>query len=540
MKQKVWAAAEIYRLDSTQTSAKSYVDDYYPSNWSGLFFDPLHYDTHAAVTYIQTPGATAAVVTNMRGGVSAQVDYLFSNDDLYRNGMPDWSYFWGSNQQRAATGLLMLQAAKLGETGSHSTQETTDKALEYLHFFHGQNAMSMVYLTNMAALGGEHSSFQFYHAWFGDSNITSSEDNYIGPPASVNEPAYPYFRDPNNPALPGVDNHGVSDDETSLYGPPPGFVPGGPNKNYGGNASPPLGAIYYNRFYRDWNDQTADWMSMTWEITENSIGYQGPYVALGAYFMAPPVANCTADPDCDDGLFCNGAETCSAGSCLGGSDPCPGQACDEDGDVCTVLPCDNDGTCEAGEDCNTCPGDCVSGGGGGCGNGVCEPALGEDCTNCNDCRGKTNGAAKKQFCCGTGSDPCGDSRCTSDGFACDAGPVGVFCCGDAVCDADESCGNCGLDCAASPEAGFCDDGVDNDCNSFTDCADSQCTTDPVCEEPPPPACDGDGICEPGEDCNSCSSDCDGKRNGPPSGRFCCGDGTQQSAEGGGAVCDGNF
>ena len=39
----------------------------------------------------------------------------------------------------------------------------------FLHYFHGQNALNMVYLTNMAALGGEHSSFQFYHAWFGDS-----------------------------------------------------------------------------------------------------------------------------------------------------------------------------------------------------------------------------------------------------------------------------------------------------------------------------------------------------------------------------------
>ena len=62
--------------------------------------------------------------------------------------------------------------------------------------------------------------------------------------------------------------------------------PGGPNKDYGGDASPPLGAVYYNRFYRDWNDQEV-WTAKTWEITENSIGYQGPYVALGAYFMQP-------------------------------------------------------------------------------------------------------------------------------------------------------------------------------------------------------------------------------------------------------------
>jgi len=44
---------------------------------------------------------------------------------------------------------------------------------------------------------------------------------------------------------------------------------------------------------------------------------------------------CTINADCDDGLFCNGAETCNAGSCQAGSDPCPGQGCDEATDSCT-------------------------------------------------------------------------------------------------------------------------------------------------------------------------------------------------------------
>jgi hypothetical protein len=43
---------------------------------------------------------------------------------------------------------------------------------------------------------------------------------------------------------------------------------------------------------------------------------------------------CTTDSQCDDGLFCNGAERCVGGSCQAGADPCPGQACDESGDVC--------------------------------------------------------------------------------------------------------------------------------------------------------------------------------------------------------------
>ena len=45
---------------------------------------------------------------------SAQVDYIFSSDDLYRNGMPDWSYYWGSNAMRAGYGLFLLNAARLG------------------------------------------------------------------------------------------------------------------------------------------------------------------------------------------------------------------------------------------------------------------------------------------------------------------------------------------------------------------------------------------------------------------------------------------
>ncbi len=101
---------------------------------------------------------------------------------------------------------------------------------------------------------------------------------YIGKPAAVVEPDYPYFK--------GTDNHGISDDKSSTLGPAPGFVPGGPNAAYSGTAIPPGGATYLNRYYRDWCDQTV-WTAVTWEITENSIGYQGPYVALAASFVPP-------------------------------------------------------------------------------------------------------------------------------------------------------------------------------------------------------------------------------------------------------------
>ncbi|MEZ6086181.1 MAG: hypothetical protein R3E58_20030 [Phycisphaerae bacterium] len=34
---------------------------------------------------------------------------------------------------------------------------------------------------------------------------------------------------------------------------------------------------------------------------------------------------CTVDGDCDDGLFCNGAETCDTDTCVAGMNPCIGR-----------------------------------------------------------------------------------------------------------------------------------------------------------------------------------------------------------------------
>ncbi|MGB6849446.1 MAG: M12 family metallo-peptidase [Thermoanaerobaculia bacterium] len=71
---------------------------------------------------------------------------------------------------------------------------------------------------------------------------------------------------------------------------------------------------------------------------------------------------------------------------------------------------------------------------------------------------------------------------------------------DGVCEDGEDCGNCPSDCASGTTSGA------------------------IC---------GNGLCEAGngEDCRSCPTDCRGYQRGKPSGRYCCGDG--QSA----AACD---
>jgi len=197
--------------------------------------------------------------------------------------------------------------------------------------------------------------------------------------------------------------------------------------------------------------------------------------------------------------------------------------------------------CETGEDCITCPSDCPSGSTSGavCGNGVCEAGNGEDCVSCAaDCNGVQNGKPSNRYCCGDGggSNPvaCSDSRCSASGNSCTDIPVssGSFCCGDLACDVGESCSTCALDCTLGFEV--CGSGVDEDCDGAIDCADSDCSSDPSCSS----SC-GNGVCESGEDCISCSADCDGRTNGKPANRFCCGNGTLEGPEGSGSICDFN-
>jgi hypothetical protein len=67
---------------------------------------------------------------------------------------------------------------------------------------------------------------------------------------------------------------------------------------------------------------------------------------------------CTTNGECDDGQFCNGAETCSGGSCQAGSDPCPGQGCDESSDSCVSCG-GNKASCNVNSDC--CSNNCRNG-----------------------------------------------------------------------------------------------------------------------------------------------------------------------------------
>ena len=169
----------------------------------------------------------------------------FNDLDLYRAFMPDWSYHWGSNQASAGYGVLNLQMKKYNVVPNFNNT-FQEKANEQLHYFHGVNPLGLVYLSNMYDLGGDHCVNEIYHAWFNDG---TDWDNALN----------------------------------SLYGPPQGFLVGGPNQNYSvSSLSPPFNQPR-QKSYLDFND---GFPNNSWELSEPAIYYQAVYVRLLANFVA--------------------------------------------------------------------------------------------------------------------------------------------------------------------------------------------------------------------------------------------------------------
>ena len=106
----------------------------------------------------------------------------------------------------------------------------------------------MVYLTNMYALGATRSVNEIFHSWFWDDTRWDSA-------------------------------------QESQCGPPPGFVPGGPNANAVADGVPatlvPPAGQPRQKAYRDWN---SPWPEASWAITEPGIYYQASYIRLLSRF----------------------------------------------------------------------------------------------------------------------------------------------------------------------------------------------------------------------------------------------------------------
>jgi hypothetical protein len=128
-----------------------------------------------------------------------------------------------------------------------------------LHSFHGVNPMQLVYLTNMYADGGDACADETYHAWFRDQDAQ-------------------------------FDNA-----RTSTLGPAPGYLTGGPNRQYCEGQDPKQFAcgaspVHSQPPEKAFVDSNTGWepfnpYDRSWELNEPAIYYQAGYLRLLSKFV---------------------------------------------------------------------------------------------------------------------------------------------------------------------------------------------------------------------------------------------------------------
>jgi hypothetical protein len=190
-----------------------------------------------------------------------------------------------------------------------------------------------------------------------------------------------------------------------------------------------------------------------------------------------------ADPNtsvCNDGLFCTGADTCMAGACVPGTDPCAGRAGDADTDC-------SESCNEAADDCtaydpegSSCDDGLYCSGAETCASGVCVSA-GDPCPSVGD-----------------GDADCSES-CDEVTHLCTANdPAGATCDDGLFCTMGETCaaGACGGS-AVDPCAANVGD-ADTDCSESCDEASDACTAN----DPDSSACDDGMFCNGAETCTA--------------------------------------
>jgi hypothetical protein len=258
----VEAAAYLFELTGTST-----YQTYFDQNYSTLVsaFDSSHLEqTDAALEYALLPSATKSVATAILSAYKSGSDSTFvapeaQNQDPYGSWVP--GYWWGSNQTKAGQGDVLAELALHPTIDTSVTPSDAMKYAErYIHCVHGVNPLGLVYLSAMGEHGAEKFVTRFFHGWFAHGTVW--------------------------------DQAGVS-----TYGPPPGYLTGGPNPSYTWDSCCPSGCSGLScgamqlsppanqpgpKAYVDFND---GWPLDSWSVTEPDVGYQALWVRLLSKFV---------------------------------------------------------------------------------------------------------------------------------------------------------------------------------------------------------------------------------------------------------------
>jgi endoglucanase len=291
--------AACFLFDATQDPVfRDYFDTTYQLAhliaWTYAYpYEPIVQDL--LLYYTRMAGASAAVTGQIRNTYRDAMENNADNFPAYYSAKDPYmahlaAYTWGSNGQKGAEGSMFCNMIYFS-IDQAKNQDALNAAMGYIHYIHGVNPLNMVYLSNMYQHGGENCVNEFYHSWFCNG---SARWDRVG---------------------------------TSLYGPPPGYLTGGANPGYnwagccpGGcgstennaaclaeSISPPKNQPK-QKSYKDFN---TSWPLDSWEITENSCGYQVNYIRLLSKFV-------DANVDCHgDSAGTATPDTC--GICSGGN-----------------------------------------------------------------------------------------------------------------------------------------------------------------------------------------------------------------------------
>ena len=196
---------------------------------------------------------------------------------------------------------------------------------------------------------------------------------------------------------------------------------------------------------------------------------------------------------CDDGLFCTANDTCNAdAACVGVGDPCPGpdgdsncaEQCDEGSDTCTAFD-PNGAACNDGLFCNgadTCSGGaCSVHGTSPCSpdpsNADCSESCNEGTDDCtaNDANG--TGCNDGVFC--NGSDTCSSGSCSGHSGSPCPGADGDLDCSETC---DEGSDSCTANDPNNSDCGDCRHCSNGSC--INECGGGICCEDGICINPP--------------------------------------------------------
>jgi hypothetical protein len=265
---RVHAAAQLFKALG-EPAFKAYVDRWAPDVAAtaenglhpfagGKHVDPLNHValTQALFVYATTKNASPAVAGPFKDALARTAEAIRAAtggpDDPYLAYHFADHYCWGSNQVKGRWGRILLMTTALAKNPAQHGAYREIMA-GYLHFIHGRNPLALCFLTNMGHAGGDRCVTEIFHQWFRDGS-----------------PLY--------------------DGKSSRYGPPPGYLAGGPNKFFSVDwIRPPFGEPPM-KAYRDWN---SAWNAQrganesSWEITEPAIYYQAVYTLMLSQFVSP-------------------------------------------------------------------------------------------------------------------------------------------------------------------------------------------------------------------------------------------------------------